>query len=98
MGRPPYEAAVRLSEAAIGNWQGVDGHYSGQGVDILRLPLSRFLSVIYVWCMERVEDAEKWDARLNDPLPGPTHRRRRNMSARDELAQLAQFNIEVPTK
>jgi hypothetical protein len=47
--------------------------------------------------MERVEDAEKWSAKLADPIPGVTSRRERNnMSARDELAQLKQFNIELP--
>lgn len=89
---PPYQAAVRLSATAAGNWGQIDGYYSGRGVNILTLPFSRFLNVIYVWATsnQSQEDAEKWIAKLDSPLPGQTTSRK---SAEDELAQLAQFDL-----
>lgn len=70
MVRPPYRRAVRLCEVAVGHWESIDGLYSGQGVDILALPFSRYLSVIYVWALEHQssEDAEKWMAELDSPF------------------------------
>lgn len=84
---PPYEAAVRLSATATSNWQSIDGDYSGKGVDILTLPFSRFLSVIYVWAIEHMsaEDGEKWKAMLTAPIPG--HERRT-----DGLNEIDQLN------
>ena len=71
MVRPPYQTAARLSATAASNWQGIDGTYSGKGVDILKLPLSRFLSVVFTWCVERLteEDRMRWLAELEAPLP-----------------------------
>lgn len=68
---PPYCTAARLSATAAGNWVLIDGTYSGQGVNILRLPFHRFLNVIYAWCSERLtqEDRERWLVELETPLP-----------------------------
>ena len=71
MVRPPYQTAARLSGTAAVNWVSIDGTYSGQGVNILRLPFHRFLNVIYAWCAERVseDDRERWLVELETPLP-----------------------------
>ena len=92
MVRPPYQTAVRLSATATGNWTRIDGTYAGKGVNILDLPFSRFLSVIYVWALsnQSQEDGEKWEAQLAVPLPGQPET---SQSADDELAQLAQFEL-----
>lgn len=89
---PPYQAAVRLSAVATSNWTQIDGYYSGKGVDVLRLPFSRFLNVIYVWATsnQSQEDADKWVAKLNLPLPGQMQT---DESADDELAQLNMFDL-----
>ena len=79
---PPYPRAVRLAITAASNWPRIDGQFTGQGVDILRLPLSRFLSVVEHWALERMssEDAEQWLAELDLPLPGS--------EGEDEMEQL----------
>ena len=84
---PPYQRAVRLSAAATQNWQQVDGYYSGKGVDILNLPLSRYLSVIHTWAMQAQsqEDAEKWERDLDKRIPGQVHY---EVDVEAELAQL----------
>lgn len=68
----PYQTAVRLSATAASNWQAIDGVYSGKGVDLFSLPLSRFLSVVYVWALEHMEEDEgrRWQEELKKPLPG----------------------------
>lgn len=88
----PYQKAVRLSAVAASNWERIDGHYSGQGVNILDLPFPRFLNVIYVWAMERMssEDGEKFDMELMKPLPG---QETFEDDAQWELEQLKQFNL-----
>ena len=88
-----YQAAVRLSATASGNWTLIDGTYAGKGVNILDLPFSRFLNVIYVWATtnQSQEDAEKWIAQLELPLPGEPET---SQSADDELAQLSQFQLD----
>lgn len=69
---PPYPRAVRLALTAAGNWTRIDGQFTGQGIDILRLTFSRFLNVVEYWALERMsqEDAEQWLAELDLPLPG----------------------------
>lgn len=84
-----YEAAVRLSATAAGNWSYIDGTYSGQGVDLLTLPFDRFLNVIFTWSLNTMHDAEerrKWLAELDGPLPGQAHRH--SMDAQAEIDQL----------
>ena len=89
VGKKSYQTAVRLSATATSNWQRIDGHFSGQGIDILTLPLSRFLSVIYVWAMEHQseEDAERWEAELDKPLPYQSEL----SLVEDEMKQLEQL-------
>jgi hypothetical protein len=66
-----FPEAVRLACVAAGNWRQIDGHYSGKGVDLLALPLPRFLNVIYDWAMnhQSEEDALRWSETLASPLP-----------------------------
>ena len=79
---PPYPRAVRLALTAAGNWTRIDGQFTGQGIDLLRLPFSRFLSVVEFWALERMssEDAQQWLAELDLPLPGS--------DGEDEMEQL----------
>lgn len=79
---PPYPRAFRLAITATGNWTRIDGQFTGQGIDLLRLPFSRFLNVVEYWALERMssEDAEQWLAELDAPLPGFT--------GEDEMEQL----------
>jgi hypothetical protein len=67
-----FREAVRLASTAAGNWARIDGVYSGQGVNLLALPLCRLLNVILVWALEHQssEDGQKWLDSLNGPLPG----------------------------
>lgn len=89
VGKKSYQVAVRLSGTATSNWERIDGQYSGQGTDILTLPLARFLNVVYVWAMEHMseEDAEKWEAELERPLPNQSDRN----IAETEIAQMYQL-------
>jgi hypothetical protein len=84
---PPYPRNVRLALTATGNWTRIDGQYSGQGVELLNLPFSRFLSVVEHWALERMtgEDAERWLAELDRPLPGTPDGQ---FSEEDEMEQL----------
>lgn len=68
----PYQKAYRLSATATGNWQKIDGYYSGKGIDLLHLSFPRYLNVIYSWAMtnQTQEAAEKWEMELTSPLPG----------------------------
>jgi hypothetical protein len=82
--RPPYPRTVRLASTATSYWARIDGQYTGQGVDLLSLPLSRFLNVVQAWALERMsgEDAEQWLIELDTPLPGD------EFNEEDEMEQL----------
>lgn len=71
-----FPAAVRLAQTAASNWARIDGAHPG--VDLLTLPLRRWLNVVYVWALEHMsdEDARAWEQKLNDPLPGEDAARR----------------------
>lgn len=89
MVRPPYQAAVRLSATAAGNWAYLDGTYSGQGVNLLALPFHRFLNVVYVWALGTLHDKderERWLEELHSPLPGDDPQR--DVDPEAEIAQL----------
>ena len=51
--------------------KGMGAWLDGRGVDILAYPFSRFLSVIHVWAMSRMEekDGAIWKAKLDAPIP-----------------------------
>lgn len=70
VGRTPYEVALRLYAIAAERWAEVDPSYPG--VDLLRLPVHRFLNYVYAWCVARIdpEKLEQWHWELNQPLPG----------------------------
>ena len=63
------QAARRLSEIAIGHWDRIEGHYAGQGVQLLTYPFPRFLNVILTWALEHMsqEDGEKFLKTLDSP-------------------------------
>jgi hypothetical protein len=70
VGRTPYQVALRLYAIAEERWAEVDAAYPS--VDLLRLPIHRFLNYVYAWCLERVEaeKLEQWRWEMNQPLPG----------------------------
>ena len=75
------EATIRLSAAAQINWTLLDGEHSGKGVNLLSLPFHRFLNVVQAWVISRLEsqeEAEKWLAKLDSPIPGVTRAERRD--------------------
>ena len=57
----PYDAGLGLLTWARqpGTWQELDGEYLGRGVDLLKLPLPRFLNVLYHASLERLRYDEK---------------------------------------
>lgn len=84
------EATVRLSAVAQSNWSILDGEHSGKGVDILALPFHRFLNVVQAWAVTRqesAEDAEKFLASLDNPIPGMKRSEAGN-SKFDDMSQL----------
>jgi hypothetical protein len=50
--------ADRLVAVAAANWAMLDGGTARRGVDLLALPLDRFLAAVYAW---RIENATKED-------------------------------------
>lgn len=84
-----FDATARLSAQAIHSWTFIDGHYSGQGVDLLTLPFNRFLNVIQTWTLERIDDddRETWLAKLDTPIPG----RRRYSQTEDKFDDINQI-------
>jgi hypothetical protein len=57
----PYDAGLGLLNwvRQPGVWHQLDGEYVGRGIDLLRLPLSRFLNVVYSVAIERLKHDEK---------------------------------------
>lgn len=69
VGGTPYRVAVRLHAVAVERWAELDAAYIT--VDLVRLPLDRFLNCVYAWCIERIpeERVEEWVFQLNAPFP-----------------------------
>jgi hypothetical protein len=67
---PPYEVVARLYGIADDEWWAFDGWCAAHGVDPFRLPISRQCNLIYSWCLERIQDREKFDTMLSAPIPG----------------------------
>lgn len=59
----PYAAVYGLTvwAAQPGVWHELDGKYIGQGIDLGELPYDRFLNVIYVEMLARIDVKEKED-------------------------------------
>ena len=82
MGRPPYRAVIRIFLIAEIRWPEIDAAYPG--VDLLRLPVHRFLNYVYSWALQRIakfassnEEVEAWiESIYNEPLPGEVKPRR----------------------
>lgn len=69
MVRHPYPAAVRLCVIAADRWpELVSAYYQ---IDLVRQRPHRFASLVYGWCVERVEEGklDDWKAELVDLLP-----------------------------
>lgn len=54
-----YGAVVRLFAVAAQHWHAIDGPCAGRGVDLLDLPLTRFLNYILSWVQEHTS-TEDW--------------------------------------
>jgi hypothetical protein len=67
---PPYFIAARLFYAAITHWDKIDGQAALKGVDLLALPMHRFLNAIHYWMLERVENVDVYEYNLTKPPPG----------------------------
>lgn len=68
MGRPPYQAALRLVVIAQEHWAAIDGEAAQRGVDYFGLTFDRFLNAIHWWAMQRVENPKLFDEELERPL------------------------------
>lgn len=66
----PYRRVVRLCALAADKFKELSAAYY-QIDNLLALPLWKFMSLVYSWCIERVppDDLEKWLADLDDLLP-----------------------------
>lgn len=69
MVRPPYPAAIRLCGIAADLWDQIDAAY--YQIDLLRVPVYRFMGLVYAWAIERVphDKLDEWKADLAEPLP-----------------------------
>lgn len=83
----PYTVAARLHGIAAEYWTQIDGQAALNGVDLMLLPLDRFCNAIYAWVVERVEDKERFDFELTQPVPG----RVRDTDVEQELDAFASF-------
>jgi hypothetical protein len=61
-----------LLDLAEAHWTVFDGWTAKRGVDPMQLPFHRFLSLLYFWVIENADEQEreKFDVKLNMPLPG----------------------------
>jgi hypothetical protein len=55
-------------------------------VNLLDLPIHRFCNAVYYWCIQRVEDRDKFDYQLNQPIPGRMVRESQVARERDQFA------------
>lgn len=64
-----YPACVRLCAIAADRWDEIVAAYPQ--TNLLRVPRWKFLSLVYSWCIERVEPdkLDEWLQDLNDLLP-----------------------------
>lgn len=94
MVRPPYQAVYRLYFIADERWPEIDAAYAQ--VDLVTLPVDRFLNCIYTWCVERIEPDKRvdWDMQLVAPLEGeetrPPTEAQIEAEGQDFMAVLAQ--------
>jgi hypothetical protein len=72
---------------AADRWHEIDGEAAMSGVDLEQLSLRRFLNAVHYWCLQRVEDAEEFLFRLEEPVPG----RVRDADVRREIDDFASF-------
>lgn len=80
MGRPPYQAALRLCVLAQDRWAEVDAAYLQ--ADLVRLPYDRFLNAVYTFFVKSLVDPndlkgsqerkEEFDMILDTPIGDET--------------------------
>jgi hypothetical protein len=64
---------MRLIGIAETNWDRLDGDMAAKGVDPMELPFDRFLNLIYAFAVSSFSDEKdlnRFEARLNLPIPG----------------------------
>lgn len=83
----PYRVVQRLFGIAGDRWAVIDGEAAFRGVNLLDLPLHRFLNAIYYWAIQRVEDAEQFHSVLYEPVAGEAVK----VTAQDVKAELDDF-------
>lgn len=68
MVRPPYPEAVRLYYIASEHWEHLEADYPQ--VDLMRLPVRKFLNVVMRWAMGQIEpkDREEWRRKMAEPF------------------------------
>lgn len=99
MVRPPYEVALRLGYIAAERWVEIDGEAAYHGVDLIGLPLDRFLNAVYYWIIQRIEpdDLPMFLTRLYEPLPGRNESPESIKQEMDSFALFASsFGVEPP--
>jgi len=67
----PYEVVARLFGIADDYWFLIVARY--YQIDLLEVPLTKFLDLILAWCREVVHDENEWERflyELAEPLPG----------------------------
>ena len=84
MGRPPYQAALRLCAIAQDRWAEFDAAYLP--VDLISLPFDRFLNAVYALSVKYLDEKkrETFDYQLNEPLRDTATPRRQMWSADEE--------------
>jgi len=72
------------------NWPRLDAAY--YQVNLMALPLDRFLNCVYAWYVERQQDAkgfEEFEAWLTAPLPGEKRRVSETVAEEEGVAFMA---------
>lgn len=68
--RPPYQAVARLCVNAEHYWARIDGEAVWEGINLLDLPIDRFLNAIETWMIKRVKDVDRFLYEINKPVAG----------------------------
>lgn len=70
MVRTPYQVVARLFAIADDYWPHLEARY--YQINLVELPMYRFLNLVYAWAYERVETEkiEQFEYELMEPLPG----------------------------
>lgn len=88
MDRFPYQVVVRLVQWAAVNWTIIDGGLARVDVDLMKLPIRRFLAAIYTMLLDTMkpDDRERFVTELYEPMPGFETREATREIIDDEMA------------